>query len=63
MENTPLVYYQACAKVQYYLLVLKFLKPFLSEKAIYDYVSLPAQIYDFISETVTSANLTKKRNR
>ena len=28
---------------------------------MYDYVSLPAQRYDFISETVTHGNLTQYR--
>ena len=32
---------------------------FSKEKAIYNYVSLPAPGYDFISETVLSRNLTK----
>ena len=42
-------------------LVLKFSKLFFKEKPIYDYVSLPVQRYDFISETITPGNVTKTK--
>ena len=54
------IHYHACAKVRLFV-SFDIFKTIFQGKAIYDYVSLSAQRYDFINERVTSGNLTKAK--